>query len=100
MNREIVDFDEMIKRCCFEGSYSPFLEDKEFVEREREINEVKIQGKESSENSSLIGHNRSLLWNACSWKRTWPNDSLSCESCLQEKFIGFIRRIYIYILSF
>lgn len=47
MNR---DFDqinrEMIKRCCFEGSYSPFLEDKEFVEREREINEVKI-GKRS-----------------------------------------------------
>lgn len=52
MNR---DFDEMIKRCCFEGSScSPFLEDKEFVEREREINEVKIQGKEPSENSFLI----------------------------------------------
>ena len=101
MNR---DFDqinrEMIKRCCFEGSScSSFLEDKEFVKREREINEVKIQGKESSENSSLIGHNRSLLWNACSWKRTWPNDSLSCESCLQEKFIGFIRRIYIIFLT-
>lgn len=98
MNR---DFDqinrEMIKRCCFEGSScSPFLEDKEFVEREREINEVKIQGKEPSENSFLI----TTIVMECVLLETNMAERFALLRILFTREIHRIYSSYIYILSF